>query len=97
MSPTTRLVYRVIIAAIAWVAATYTIARLDRHHPTRHPIRLYFTVLAVLVAIYRTLVVTEPWMPASVAVWFRAGDISAFMWLLVVVGLVILPRTWRQP
>jgi len=97
MSPTTRLIYRIVIALVAWVAAAYTVTRLDRRHPPRYPIRLYVSVMAVLVAVYRTVVVSEPWMPEGVAAWFRAGDVSAFMWLLVVVGLAILPRTWRQP
>ena len=94
MSPTTRLVYRAVTAAIAWVAVAYIFHRAKPR--IRYPIRLYVGTVATLVAVYRTLVVTEPWMPSGVGSWFRTGDISALMWLLVSVGLAILPRTWPR-
>ena len=94
MSPTTRLIYRTITAVIAWIAVAY-IFRHGRPR-IRYPIRLYVGSLAALVAMYRTIVITEPWMPNAVGNWFRSGDIAALMWLLVSIGLAILPRTWPQ-
>lgn len=92
MSPTTRLVYRAITAAIAWIAVVY----IFRHGQPRirYPIRLYVGTLAAIIAVYRTIVITEPFMPPSIGAWFRSGDIAALMWLLVSIGLAILPRTW---
>lgn len=93
MNPTTRLIYRAVTATIAWLAVAVIFGRRPR---IRYPIRLYVATVATLVAVYRTLVVTEPWMPTTVAAWFRSGDIAALMWLLVSIGLAILPRTWPK-